>query len=197
MEKDMTVLCMIGAFLLGSIPFGTIIAKTKGIDLRKTGSGNIGATNVLRSVGKWAAVFTLVGDMLKGVLAVVIARELSMGETAVGLIGICAILGHDFSVFSRFKGGKGVATSFGVLLVYSPAVGAATAAIWLIALAIWRYSSVSALIAFFFVPLNMYLFDYTERKLIYGIIILLLIVIKHKDNIERLLKGTEASVRKK
>lgn len=193
----MIVLCIIGAFLLGSIPFGLIIAKTKGIDLKKTGSGNIGATNVLRSVGKWAAVFTLAGDMLKGVLAVVIARKLSMGESAVGLIGIFAILGHDFSVFSRFKGGKGVATSLGVLLVYSPVVGAATAAIWLIALAIWRYSSLSALIAFFFVPLNIYLFDYSERKLIYGILIMLLIVIKHKDNIERLLRGTEAGVRKK
>jgi glycerol-3-phosphate acyltransferase PlsY len=193
----MTALFMIGAFVLGSVPFGVIIAKAKGVDLRKTGSGNIGATNVLRSVGKWAAVFTLAGDMLKGALPVLLARHLSLTGSAVGLIGICAILGHDFSVFSRFKGGKGVATSLGVLLVYSPVVGLLSIALWLIALAIWRYSSLSAIIAFFFVPLNIYIFDNSISKLMFGITMMLLIVYKHKDNIERLLKGTESGVRKK
>ncbi|MBF0319422.1 MAG: glycerol-3-phosphate 1-O-acyltransferase PlsY [Nitrospirae bacterium] len=197
MEKDMIILYIIAAFVLGSIPFGVIIAKTKGVDLRKTGSGNIGATNVLRSVGKWAAVFTLAGDMLKGALPVIIARQLSLTESAVGLIGISAILGHDFSIFSRFKGGKGVATSLGVLLVYSPVVGVLSVAIWLVALAVWRYSSLSAIIAFFFVPVNIYIFDYSTSKLMFGVTMLLLIVYKHKDNIERLLKGTESSVRKK
>ncbi len=193
----MIILYIIAAFVLGSIPFGVIIAKTKGVDLRKTGSGNIGATNVLRSVGKWAAVFTLAGDMLKGALPVIIARQLSLTESAVGLIGISAILGHDFSIFSRFKGGKGVATSLGVLLVYSPVVGVLSVAIWLVALAVWRYSSLSAIIAFFFVPVNIYIFDYSTSKLMFGVTMLLLIVYKHKDNIERLLKGTESSVRKK
>ncbi|MCG6553037.1 MAG: glycerol-3-phosphate 1-O-acyltransferase PlsY [Candidatus Magnetominusculus sp. LBB02] len=193
----MIVLCILGAFILGSVPFGLIVARTKGVDIKKTGSGNIGATNVLRSVGKWAALCTLLGDMLKGALAVIIARYLSMGETAVGLIGVFAILGHDFSVFSRFKGGKGVATSLGVLLVYSPAVGAVTAAVWLIALSIWKYSSLSALLAFLVVPVNIYLFDYSPGKLIYGLIIMLLIVYKHKDNIERLISGTEPGIKKK
>ncbi len=193
----MIVLCMIGAFVLGSVPFGLIVARTKGIDLRKVGSGNIGATNVLRSVGKWAALFTLAGDMLKGVLAVILARHLSLGESAVGLIGIFAILGHDFSLFTRFKGGKGVATSLGVLLVYSPAVGGASVAIWIIALAVWKYSSLSALMAFFFVPLDIYLFDYSANKLIFGIIIMLLMIYKHKGNIERLIKGTEPGIIKK
>ncbi|MBF0515766.1 MAG: glycerol-3-phosphate 1-O-acyltransferase PlsY [Nitrospirae bacterium] len=193
----MIVLYMIGAFVLGSIPFGLIVAKVKGIDIRKSGSGNIGATNVLRSVGKLAAVFTLAGDMSKGVLAIIIARHLSLGETAVGLIGIFAILGHDFSLFSRFKGGKGVATSLGVLLVYSPVIGILTAAIWIIALSIWKYSSLSAIIAFCFLPLNVYWFDYAQNKLVYGLIIMLLIVYKHRGNIERLINGTEAGVRKK
>lgn len=193
----MTVLFMIGAFVLGSIPFGVIIARTKGIDLKKTGSGNIGATNVLRCVGKGAALFTLAGDLLKGAIVVMLARYLSLGEAAAELIGICAILGHDFSMFSRFKGGKGVATSLGVLLVCSPVAGAASVAIWLIAFSIWRYSSLSALLAFFFVPLNIYIFDYSTNKLIFGITIMLLIIYKHKANIERLLKGTEPGVRKK
>jgi glycerol-3-phosphate acyltransferase PlsY len=188
---------MTGAFVLGSIPFGVIIAKTRGIDLRKTGSGNIGATNVLRSVGKWAAGFTLLGDMSKGALPVLLAMYLQFNELACGLIGISAILGHDYSVFSRFKGGKGVATSLGVLLVYSPAVGVLSIAIWIIALAVWRYSSLSALIAFSLVPLNIYLLNPSANKLIFGIIIMLLIIYKHKDNIERLIKGTESSVRKK
>ena len=106
------------SFLMGSIPFGLVFTMGTGVDLKKVGSGNTGATNVLRAVGKRAALMTLLGDMLKGVAAVALARALGLGLLVEGAAGLCAVLGHDFSFFLRFRGGKGVATSIGVVLIY-------------------------------------------------------------------------------
>ena len=122
---------IIVSFLTGSIPFGIIVARIKGVDLKKVGSGNIGATNVLRSMGKSPAALTLLGDILKGTLAVALGRHFGVGAWYEGLIGISAILGHNFSVFLNFRGGKGVATSLGVLLIYSPLAALCTIVIWL------------------------------------------------------------------
>ena len=120
------------AFLLGSIPFGVVVAKVYGVNLKKVGSGNIGATNVLRAMGKGPALLTLVGDVLKGSLAVVAGRYFLHSASLEGIIGLSAIVGHNLSLFLRFRGGKGVATSIGVLLIYSPKAGVLTVILWLL-----------------------------------------------------------------
>jgi glycerol-3-phosphate acyltransferase PlsY len=187
------ILLFITAFLLGSIPFGIIIAKAKGINLKKVGSGNIGATNVLRSLGKWPAALTLLGDVLKGTIAVTIGRYLGAGPVYEGLVGFSAILGHNFSIFLGFRGGKGVATSLGVLGIYSPQTALFTFIIWLVVVMLTKYSSVGALVSFGLLPINIFLFDGRE-KLSAAILITILIFIRHKDNIQRLIKGTERKI---
>jgi glycerol-3-phosphate acyltransferase PlsY len=186
-------LLIIFAFLLGSIPVGVIIAKMKGVDLKKVGSGNIGATNVLRSLGKWPAVLTLLGDMLKGTAAVILGRYFEVGTFYEGLIGFSAVLGHGFSLFLGLKGGKGVATSLGVLLFYSPLTAFITFIIWLVVVLSTKYSSLGALVSFGLLPFTLTLFDSLE-KLPVAILITVFIVIRHKNNIQRLVKGTERKI---
>ncbi|HEB74916.1 MAG TPA: glycerol-3-phosphate 1-O-acyltransferase, partial [Nitrospirae bacterium] len=147
------------AYIAGSIPFGLVIARARGVDLRRSGSGNIGATNVLRTMGKKEAVFTLAGDIMKGAFAVALVKVSGYGDPYAGIAGLLAVLGHDYPVFMRFRGGKGVATSIGVLLVYAPYVGLLTVLIWLAAVFASRYSSLGALTAFTFLPLNMLLLE--------------------------------------
>ncbi|GAB4407988.1 MAG: glycerol-3-phosphate 1-O-acyltransferase PlsY [Thermodesulfovibrionales bacterium] len=185
---------IIFAFIIGSIPFGVIIARVKGIDLRKVGSGNIGATNVLRALGRGPAVLTLFGDILKGTLSVAIGRYLSVGPVYEGVMGLSAILGHNFSLFLGLRGGKGVATSIGVLLLYSPMAALITVILWLVAVFITRYSSLGALISFGLLPINIYLFDYTKEKLIVGGAITALLILRHAVNIKRLVKGIEPRI---
>ena len=181
------------AFLLGSIPFGIIIAKAKGVNLKKVGSGNIGATNVLRSLGKWPAALTLLGDVLKGTAAIAIGRYLGAGPVYEGLVGFSAILGHNFSIFLGFRGGKGVATSLGVLSIYSPQIALFTFIIWLVVVIFTKYSSMGALVSFGLLPINILFFDGRE-KLFTAILITILIFIRHRDNIQRLIKGTERKI---
>jgi glycerol-3-phosphate acyltransferase PlsY len=189
------VALLIVSFIVGSIPFGIIIAKAKGVDLKKVGSGNIGATNVLRSIGKGPAALTLLGDVLKGTLTVALGGYLGVGLWYQGLMGISAILGHNFSVFLKFRGGKGVATSLGVLIIYSPTPALLTIAIWLIVAIFTRYSSLGAIISFALLPLNIYLFDFENKeKLLIAAFISVFIIMRHGDNIMRLLKGAERKI---
>jgi len=189
------IILLIAAFVLGSIPFGIITAKVKGIDLKKVGSGNIGATNVLRSLGKWPAVITLLGDILKGTLAVAIGKYSGVEPLYEGLIGIAAISGHSFSIFLGFKGGKGVATSLGVLLMYTPHVALVTLVVWIGVVLFTKYSSLGAIVSFALLPLNIILFDFQDKtKFFISILISLFIIIRHKDNIRRLMKGTERKI---
>lgn len=190
-------LLILFSFILGSIPFGVIIARVKGIDLKKVGSGNIGATNVLRAMGKGSAILTLLGDMLKGAAAVAIGSYLSVGAAYEGAMGISAILGHNFSLFLSFKGGKGVATSIGVLLIYSPKVAILTLMIWLLMALMTKYSSLGAIMSFGVLPINVWLFDYSKVKLSVAAVIALLILARHIGNIERLIKGTERKLGKR
>jgi acyl phosphate:glycerol-3-phosphate acyltransferase len=189
------LILLIIAFILGSIPFGIIIAKAKGVDLKKVGSRNIGATNVLRSLGKWPAALTLLGDILKGTIAVAIGRYLGVGLLYEGLIGISAILGHNFSIFLGCKGGKGVATSIGVLLIYTPQVAVITLLLWLLVVFFTKYSSLGAIVAFGLFPVNILLFDPDGKgKLPIAILITMFILIRHRDNIQKLMKGTESKI---
>lgn len=206
----MIILPLIISFLIGSIPVGLLIAKTKGIDLRKVGSGNIGATNVLRTVGKEAAILTLTGDIAKGAISVGIAKlcihlgldlyDLSFLNSEIlfiGLMGISSVLGHNFSVFLRFKGGKGVATSLGFLLAYSPYVALFTVMLWLITVKWSRYSSLGALISFGLLPFSFYMIDYSKEKIIISVIISILVYIRHISNIKRLVSGKESKIGEK
>jgi glycerol-3-phosphate acyltransferase PlsY len=192
--KDILIFLL--AFLIGSIPFGIIIAKSKGVDLKKVGSGNIGATNVLRSIGKYPALLTLLGDVLKGTAAVALGRYFGSGPFFEGLVGFCAILGHNFSLFLGFRGGKGVATSFGVLSFYSPQTALFTFIIWLIVVMTTKYSSLGALVSFGLLPLSIMFFDH-KNKIIIAVLITILIFMKHKDNIKRLISGTERKIGKR
>lgn len=204
------------AFLIGSVPTGAIIARLKGVDLRKVGSGNIGATNVLRALGKEAALITLFGDIAKGVIPVFISRYfLSDADIRLthfagldtlitkprilleGIVGLFAILGHNFSIFLKFKGGKGVATSLGVILAMSPHVAIITVTIWMFTLARSGYSSLSALISFGLLPLTIYIADRVTEKIIIAAVIACLIFIRHIPNIKRLINGTESRIFKK
>lgn len=185
------------AYLIGSVPFGLLFARAKGVDLRKTGSGNIGATNVLRGVGRKAAFLTLTGDALKGVAGVLIARWLGLGVAGEGFLGIAAVIGHDYSIFLRFNGGKGVATSLGMICVYSPLSGLITALVWVLTAAVKRYSSLSAIVSFGLLPLTVYLVSRDSRMALIALVIAALIILRHAGNIKRLLKGEERRIGEK
>lgn len=194
------LLTILASYLLGAVPFGLLFTKLfSGIDVRSVGSGNIGATNVLRAAGKKAAVLTLLADGLKGFLPVFLARLLFHDEWTTALSGAAAMLGHVFPVYLRFKGGKGVATGFGVVLAVSPWIGLIALLAWLTAAIIWRYSSLSALIAFASYPLITFIASPEPSKpfgslslFIFGII-----YYRHRENIRRLIAGTESKIGKK
>jgi len=190
-------LLIIGSFLLGSIPCGVLVARLKGIDLKQAGSGNIGATNVLRTAGKWPALLTLAGDIMKGAIPVALGKYLLNDLTMEGIIGLSAIMGHNFSVFLRFRGGKGVATSIGMLLIYSPYVAMVTILIWLSVIFVTRYSSLGSIVSFGLLPLSLFLLDYTKEKLIISFMITALLMIRHADNIKRLIQGREPKIGKR
>jgi acyl phosphate:glycerol-3-phosphate acyltransferase len=183
-------------YVLGSIPFGLLLTRAAGLgDIRQIGSGNIGATNVLRTGNKGIAAATLLLDGLKGAVAVLLARQFS-GEAAVLWAGIGAVFGHTFPVWLRFKGGKGAATSYGVLIAAAWPVGLAAGAVWLIVAAVARMSSLAALISFAAAPLlAAVLADATIVKL--ALVIAVLVFVRHHENIRRLLTGTEPRIGRK
>jgi glycerol-3-phosphate acyltransferase PlsY len=182
---------LVGGYLLGSIPFGLLLAKLFGLDLRKIGSGNIGATNVLRAGRKWLAALTLLLDATKGTVAVLVATH--WGGTAAMLAALGAFLGHLFPVWLGFNGGKGVATFIGVLLgLYWPAAAAFCAA-WLLVALITRYSSLSALVAS---AASVGVLALTEQRRLAALFLLLtiLLYVRHADNIGRLMRGEETRI---
>ncbi|MDO8282930.1 MAG: glycerol-3-phosphate 1-O-acyltransferase PlsY [Thermodesulfovibrionia bacterium] len=188
------------SYLIGSIPFGVIISKAKGIDIRSTGSGNIGATNVLRGVGKLPALLTLVCDILKGA-APFFLLYLILGERGSssfdlwgGMAALAVVAGHLFPVFLSFKGGKGVATGLGVMLFYSPITLAVMVIIWLVTAAIARYSSLSAITAYSVMPIILALSGASFIKVSFGLILAMMIVLKHASNIKRLCNGAETKI---
>ncbi len=180
-------------YLLGSIPFGLIFAWLAGAgDVRKIGSGNIGATNVLRTGKRWAAALTLVFDAGKGVAAVLIAYTY-YGSTGALFAGLGAFLGHLFPVWLRFKGGKGVAVFLGIVAALAWPVGLLVAGTWLLAAAIWRISSLSALIAATLSPLYMLIWSAPSYAFLAAVLAALIIVM-HRENIARLLRGEEPRI---
>ncbi len=192
------LLLIVAAYLLGAVPCGFLVARLTGAgDLRRVGSGNIGATNVLRVVGKGAAVLTLLGDLGKGAGAVLLAGRWSAAPAVVGLVGLAAVVGHVFPIFLGFRGGKGVATTLGVMLAAVPAVGLALLGIWLVAACLWRYSSLAALVAAGAMPLLTWILDGRGAMVGMAAALLVLIVWRHQGNISRLLQGTESRIGQK
>ena len=184
------------SFLLGSIPFGIVIPRALGLgDLRKIGSGNIGATNVLRTGNKPAALATLLLDAGKGGIAVLIARAL-VGPDAAQVAALFSFLGHLFPVWLGFKGGKGVATFLGTLVALAWPVGLATCATWLVVALISRISSLSALVAAALSPVWLALFGFPEMTVL-AIALAALIFVRHQPNIARIRAGTEPRIGKK
>jgi len=180
-------------YLLGSVPFGVLMARAFGLgDLRKIGSGNIGATNVLRTGNRAAAALTLALDAAKGAVAVMAARAAGLGEDAAALAGLAAFLGHLFPVWIGFRGGKGVATFLGTLLALAPLAGVAACATWLATAAVFRISSLSALVAAALAPLVMIALG--AEGALAAAVMAALVFVRHRANIARLRAGTEPRI---
>ncbi len=180
-------------YLLGSIPFGMILSKLMNLgDLRSIGSGNIGATNVLRTGNKKAAFATLILDGGKGAVAVLLARELA-GDSAAQVAAFASFLGHCFPIYIGFKGGKGVATFIGIALAIAWPVGLLVCLTWLVVAVVTRYSSLSALTAATLAPFFAYFLGFGQVVLLF-ILLALVIYVRHKTNIERLLSGQESKI---
>ncbi len=198
-------IALIGGYLLGSIPFGVLATRMAGIDIRSIGSGNIGATNVLRTGRKDLAAMTFIGDTGKGAAAVGLAFALLYGldrdtrQTAMALAGAAAFLGHLFPVWLRFKGGKGVATFLGTLFAAAWPMGLIAGGLWLLTAFIFRISSLSALVAAaLVVPVTYFLHvGHVYPFLGMALFMAVLIYIRHHENIRRLLKGEEPKIGKK
>jgi glycerol-3-phosphate acyltransferase PlsY len=197
-EELLCALMTVLGYLLGAIPFGIVVSKAMGLpDPRTVGSKNVGFTNVLRVSGKKAGVLTLLGDMGKGWLLGWVAMQWLTVESFIMIVAFAPILGHLFSPFLGFKGGKGVATAMGVVLGLSPSIGLLVLLIWLGAVAIWRYSSGGALAAFGCLPVVAIVNEQRQEFFIFTLLVSTLIWIKHKDNIIRLWKGTESKMGKR
>ncbi|MBV9997278.1 MAG: glycerol-3-phosphate 1-O-acyltransferase PlsY [Caulobacteraceae bacterium] len=185
----------VGGYLVGSTPFGVVATRLGGAgDIRKVGSGNIGATNVLRTGRRDLALITLIGDAGKGAVAVLAARAL-FGEDAAAVAGGAAFVGHLFPVWLRFRGGKGVATFFGTLIALAWPAGLLAGAVWILMAALFRMSSLAALTAAALAPLLVFLTGQTpESKLQVAVFMAALIFLRHHQNIRRLLKGEEPRI---
>jgi glycerol-3-phosphate acyltransferase PlsY len=188
------LIALVGGYLIGSIPFGLLLTKAAGLgDIRQVGSGNIGATNVLRTGRKGLAAATLILDGLKGAVAVLVARQF-LGDQDV-VVGTAAVLGHLFPVWLGFRGGKGVATGLGVLLAAAWPVGLACCALWLVAAKVLKMSSAAALTAFAAAPLFALVLSSADHALM-ALLIAILVFWRHEANIRRLLAGTEPRIGK-
>ncbi|MGA6826354.1 glycerol-3-phosphate 1-O-acyltransferase PlsY [Nitrospira sp. NS4] len=193
----LVALVVIG-YLLGAVPFGVVVSKAMGLpDPRTVGSKNVGFTNVLRVSGKKAGILTLVGDMGKGWVMGFAATQLLQDEWTILLVALAPFLGHLFSPFLGFSGGKGVATALGSVLGVAPLIGLILLLAWLGAVALWRYSSGGALTAFGLFPLIAALVHPTVSFVLFSVVVSGLIVVKHKGNIGRLWNGTESKIGQK
>jgi glycerol-3-phosphate acyltransferase PlsY len=197
MTTLLPLLAALAAYLVGSLSFAVIVSRAMGLsDPRTYGSGNPGATNVLRSGSKAAAILTLALDALKGYVPVALVVRFGpahgLGEGTVAMVALAAFLGHLWPLFFRFRGGKGVATAGGVLLGIDPLLGAATLATWLIIVAFFRYSSLASIVAAVFAPFWRLLTDGADPIALALAVMALLLIWRHQANVKRLFAGTES-----
>lgn len=194
----MGLLAIVFAYLIGSIPFGYLFSRLfSRLDIRRHGSGNIGATNVLRLLGWQAALPVLLLDVGKGSAAVLLARALSDNTVVVLSAALAVLLGHCFPLFLKFKGGKGAATGIGLLIPLAGNVCAAAIALAVLLIALTRYVSLGSIIGALSVPLFLLIFNYDPPYLVFGAAMALLVIFRHHENIRRLLSGTESKLGQK
>ncbi|HLW58923.1 MAG TPA: glycerol-3-phosphate 1-O-acyltransferase PlsY [bacterium] len=191
----MLLAVVVASYLIGSIPTGLIVVRLlTGEDIRRHGSGNIGTVNVLRVAGVATAAVVLAVDILKGMIPVLLTARLGVSAWTVVACGLAAIAGHNWSVFLGFQGGKGIATSFGVLLGLSwPAAGVA-AAVWVVAVAVTRYASLGSLLGVVSVPITLWRARQPVEYVYFGVIASLFAIYRHRANIQRLVAGTELHI---
>ncbi|WP_404992613.1 glycerol-3-phosphate 1-O-acyltransferase PlsY [Cupriavidus pauculus] len=190
------------AYLIGSVSFAVVVSKVMGLpDPHSYGSGNPGATNVLRTGNKKAAILTLIGDGLKGYVAVMLAKHFGpaygLDETGIAMVALAVFLGHLFPLYHRFAGGKGVATAAGILFAIDPVLGAGTLATWLIIAFFFRYSSLAALVSAIFAPFFYVLIEGVDTVAGAILVISVLLIVRHRGNIAKLLAGKESRIGEK
>jgi glycerol-3-phosphate acyltransferase PlsY len=192
---ELYLLGVVSAYLLGSIPFGLVVSRLFGADDPRTqGSHNIGCTNVLRISGKKVGFLTLIGDLGKGTLATAIAGFMGFPWPWILVIGFMVILGHVFSIFLRFHGGKGVATALGAIIGIDPFIGWILVGVWLGAVLLFRYSSGGAILTFGVFPFLAFFLTHDLYLSFFAIGVMIIIFLCHKENIIRLLRGTESKI---
>ncbi len=183
------------SYLLGSVPFGLIFSRLKGVDPRKMGSGNIGATNVMRAAGKSYGLLTLLCDILKGFLPVYIAKYIGFSESVAALMGFASFIGHILPLSLKFRGGKGVATALGVFLAFNPLASAIALAIFVSVVIIWRYVSLGSLVSSISFPFLLIMMDESKEVRLLAALVVAIVVLRHSDNIARLVAGKENKLR--
>ena len=194
----MNAIYILFSYLMGAISFGILMSHLFSLpDPRTIGSKNPGATNVLRTGKKLAALLTLLGDALKGTLTVGLAQYFELAPMMVGLIAIATLIGHIFPIYYGFKGGKGVATAAGMLFMFSWVLGLTVLAVWIAVFMIWRYSSLAAIIAGSLSPVIGFFYGIDFYELIASSIIALILILRHMENIKRLINGTESGFKDK
>lgn len=195
----MTIMtAIIIGYILGSIPSGLFFVKMVcGIDIRNYGSKNIGTTNVFRTVGGRMASIVLVADMLKGIIAVLVVRYLFAPDLHLELLtAIAALLGHNYSLFLGFKGGRGVATGLGLILLFMPDVCIFTFTVWLVLVFVTRYVSLGSIVAAFITPITAYWRGYPIELVLFALVACVFVIARHYENMKRLLAGTESKIKK-
>ena len=194
-----SVLVIMGCYLLGSIPFGYIVGKVfKKVDIREFGSGNIGATNVLRILGPSLASFAVIGDIGKGILSIYLVRFFNIDNLLIFTIaGLAVICGHDWSLFLGFKGGKGIATTLGVVLALNPIIAILAVIVWVIVIILTRYASLSSIFAVISILVFTILLKQPYEYIMFSTIVMILGIFKHKDNIKRLKSKKERKIGEK
>ncbi|MBK5275364.1 MAG: glycerol-3-phosphate acyltransferase [Desulfuromonadales bacterium] len=190
-DQILLALLIAASYLLGSIPTGLLLGKIYGVDVRKEGSGNIGATNLYRTVGRKVGVITLLGDCLKGLLPVLAVKLSSLPPDYAAWVGLAAFCGHVFSVFLKFRGGKGVATALGVFLALSPLAVGIAVVVFLLLMLIWRYVSLGSVAAAAAMPVAVWALGSGRVLGVVTMIIAIIVIVRHIENIKRLAAGTE------
>jgi glycerol-3-phosphate acyltransferase PlsY len=193
----MGVLLVLFGYLLGSVPTGLLVGWAWGTDVRRVGSGNIGTANVLRAAGKLPAIVTMLGDMLKGLVPVVVARLLTENEWVVAAVAVAAVVGHCWPVFLRFKGGKGVATGAGTSIGLAPVVGLVLFASWWAVVLVSRYTSLGAIAVMVLSPIAFILSGQPLPYVLYTLIGGVLVLWRHRENARAIIKGTERKIGQK
>jgi acyl phosphate:glycerol-3-phosphate acyltransferase len=185
------ILLLVCAYLLGSVPTGLLLARALGVNIRETGSGNIGATNVYRTMGRKVGILTLLGDCLKGVIPVLVAKWLDLPDVWIAAVGLAAFLGHVYTIFLGFKGGKGVATALGVFLATSPLSVLIAIGVFSLVLYSWRYVSLASITAAVVIPILVWLIELKPELIVMSFLIAAIVIFRHRENIARLRAGTE------